>query len=168
MFLELIATFAAGIGAAAAVFALAHLTGGRLPRYAAPAAAGLAMLAYAIWSEYSWASRTAGTLPEGVEVLVAIPESKLWRPWTHVVPQVTRFMALDRAGVQTNPEAPGVLLADIYLFARWNPPARLPQFVDCPNRARAEVTEAALADLSQAAWRSAPKDDPLLEALCTS
>jgi hypothetical protein len=77
-------------------------------------------------------------------------------------------MALDRAGVQSNPEAPGVLLADVYLFARWNPPARLTQLVDCPNRARAEVSEAALADLSQAVWRSAPEDDPLLEALCTS
>ncbi|PKQ12698.1 MAG: hypothetical protein CVT70_07175 [Alphaproteobacteria bacterium HGW-Alphaproteobacteria-1] len=168
MFFELIATFAAGIGAAAAVVALAHMTGGRLPRYTAPAAAGLAMLAYAIWSEYSWAARTAGTLPDGVEVLVEIPETRPWKPWTLVVPQVTRFMALDRAGVQSNPEAPGVLLADVYLFARWNPPARLPQLVDCLNRARAEVSEAALADPSQAAWRSAPEDDPLLEALCTS
>ena len=114
MFFELIATFAAGIGAAGLVFALAHLTGGRLPRYAAPATAGLAMLAYAIWSEYTWAARTAGTLPEGVEVIEEIPESKPWKPWTLAVPQVTRFVALDRAGVQTNPQAPGVLLADVY------------------------------------------------------
>lgn len=168
MFIELIATFATGIATGALVFALAHLSGGRLPRYAAPAAAGLAMLAYAIWSEYTWAARTAGTLPEGVEVLVEVPESRPWKPWTLVVPQVTRFMALDRAGVQSNPEAPGVLLADVYLFARWNPPARVPQFVDCANRALAEVSDAALADPSQAAWRSAPEDDPLLEALCTS
>lgn len=168
MFLELIATFAAGIGAAAAVLVLAHLSGGRLPRYAAPAAAGLAMLAYAIWSEYSWAARMAGTLPEGVEVIHEVAESKPWKPWTYAVPQVTRFVVLDRAGVQSNPAVPGVFLVDVYLFARWNPPARLPQFVDCPNRARAEVTEAALANPSRAAWRRAPEDDPLLEALCTS
>lgn len=168
MFFELIATFATGIGAAGLVFALARLTGGRLPRYAAPAAAGLAMLAYAIWSEYSWAARMAGTLPEGVEVIEEISESKPWKPWTLAVPQVTRFVALDRAGVQTNPQAPGVLLADVYLFARWQPPVRLPQFVDCANRARADVTEAALADLSQAAWRRAPEGDALMEALCRS
>ncbi|MBC7131694.1 MAG: hypothetical protein H5U16_01125 [Roseovarius sp.] len=168
MFIELIATFAIGIATGALVFATAQLSGGRLPRYAAPAAAGIAMIAYAIWSEYSWAARTADTLPEGVEVIAEVSESKLWKPWTHAVPQVTRFVALDRAGVRINPEAPGVLLADIYLFARWSPPARVTQFVDCANSALAEVSEAALADLSQAAWRPAPEHDPLMEALCTS
>jgi Zn-dependent protease with chaperone function len=168
MFIELIATFAAGIAAAALTFATAHLSGGRLPRYAVPAVAGLAMLAYAIWSEYSWASRTASALPEGVEVVAEIRETKLWKPWTYLAPQVTRFMALDRAAVQRNPEAPGIVLTDLYLFARWTPPARLAQLVDCGRVMRADVTEAALTDPAQAEWRAMEEDDPLREALCQS
>jgi hypothetical protein len=166
MFFELIATFAAGIAAAGLALIAGHLSGGRLPKWITPVMAGAAMLGYAIWSEYSWAGRTTDGLPEGVEVLVTVEETRVWKPWTYVVPQVTRIMALDRAGVQTNPEAPGILLADLYFFERWTPPAKRPQLVDCAEGARADVSEAALADPSQATWRSMAEDDPLREALC--
>lgn len=166
MFFELIATFAAGIAAAGLALIAGHLTGGRLPRWAVPVAAGAAMLGYTVWSEYTWVTRTVESLPEGVDVLVTVEESKLWKPWTYVVPQTTRIMALDRSSVQTNQEAPDILLVDLYFFARWTPPAKRPQLVDCEGQARADVSEAALADPSEAAWRSADADDPLLEALC--
>jgi hypothetical protein len=168
MFFELIATFAAGIAAAGLALIAGHLSGGRMPRWLTPVLAGAAMLGYAIWSEYSWAARTADNLPEGVEVLLTVEETKVWKPWTYVIPQTTRIMALDRASVQTNPDAPGILLADLYFFARWTPPAKRPQLVDCANAARADVSAAALSDPSDAAWRRAPEDDPLMEALCTS
>ncbi|MGR3461494.1 MAG: hypothetical protein ACU0AX_10420 [Roseovarius sp.] len=168
MFFELIATFAAGIAAAGLVLIAGHLSGGRLPRWAMPVAAGAMMLGYAIWSEYTWASRTVESLPEGVDVLVTIEESKLWKPWTYVIPQTTRIMALDRASVQTNQEAPDILLVDLYFFARWTPPAKRPQLVDCARQARADVSATALADPSEATWRRAGADDPLMEALCQS
>jgi len=131
-------------------------------------AAGAAMLGYTVWSEYTWGPRTIASLPEGVEVLATVEESRVWKPWTYLVPQTTRIMALDRSGVQTNPEAPGILLADLYFFERWTPPAKRSQLVDCGGGARADVSEAALADPSDAAWRSAGPDDPLMEALCQS
>ena len=84
------------------------------------------------------------------------------------MPQVTRLMVLDRAGVQTNPAAPSILLADVYLFGRWAPVIKHPQLVDCANAARADVTEAALADPSQAAWMTVGAEDPLIAALCKS
>lgn len=166
MFFELIATFAVGIGAAGLALVLGHLSRGRLPRYAAPIVAGIAMLIYAIWSEYTWANRTMSTLPESVEVVSEVKEARFWKPWTYVVPQVTRMMVLDRAGVQTNPTAPSILLADIYLFGRWAVPVKRPQLVDCANAARADVSEAALADPSQAEWITVGEDDPVIEALC--
>ena len=126
------------------------------------------MLIYAIWSEYTWAERTVGTLPESVEVLVSVEEARLWKPWTYVVPQTTRLMVLDRAGVQTNPAAPSMLLADIYLFGRWAPPIKRPQLVDCVNGARADVSEAALIDPSQAEWMAVGAEDPLIGALCNT
>ncbi|MEI4234288.1 hypothetical protein [Roseovarius sp. D22-M7] len=168
MFFELIATVAAGMAAAGLALILGHLSGGRLPRWFIPVAAGAAMLGYAIWSEYSWAGRTVEGLPEGVEVLTTVEETRFWKPWTYVVPQTTRIMALDRAGVQTNPDASGILLADLYLFARWTPPAKRPQLVDCEAGARADVSRAALADPDAATWRSVGADDPLMEALCQS
>ncbi|MFU8776631.1 MAG: hypothetical protein ACNA7M_03035 [Roseovarius sp.] len=168
MFLELIATFAVGIGAAGLALVAGHLSRGRLPRYSAPFAAGIAMLCYAIWSEYTWADRTLGTLPETVEVVSAVEEVKFWKPWTYVAPQVTRMMVLDRAGVQTNPAAPEILLADIYLFGRWAAPMMRPQLVDCANATRADVSEAALADPSQAEWLVVGVEDPVIRALCGS
>ena len=69
MFLELIATFAAGAGAAGLVLVLNLMTGGRLPRWAMPVAAGLAMLGVAISNEASWGARTAQGLPEGLVVV---------------------------------------------------------------------------------------------------
>lgn len=166
MFFELIATFAAGIAAAGLALIANHLSGGRLPRWIVPVMAGAAMLGYTIWSEYTWAARTADALPEGVEVLVTVDETRFWKPWTYVFPQTTRIMALDRSSVQTKPEAPGILLADLYLFARWTPPAKRAQLVDCSTSMRADVSEAALADPGSAAWKSADAGDPLLEALC--
>ncbi|SEM13485.1 hypothetical protein SAMN05443999_11386 [Roseovarius azorensis] len=168
MFFELIATFAVGIGAAGLALVAGHLSRGRLPRYAAPVVAGIAMLIYAIWSEYTWAERTVNTLPESVEVLVSVEEARFWKPWTYVVPQTTRLMVLDRAGVQTNPAAPSMLLADIYLFGRWAPPVKRPQLVDCVNGARADVSEAALTDPSQAEWMTVGAEDPLIGALCNT
>jgi len=166
MFFELIATFAAGAVAAGLALIAGHLSGGRLPKWTTPVMAGAAMLGYAIWSEYSWAGRTTDGLPEGVEVLVTVEETRFWKPWTYVIPQTTRIMALDRESVQTNPDAPGILLADLYFFARWTPPAKRPQLVNCAEGARADVSGAALADPSEATWRSMDEDDPLSEALC--
>lgn len=166
MFFELVATIAAGLAAAGLALIAGHLSGGRLPRWFVPLAAGGAMLAYAVWSEYTWAGRTVAGLPEGVEVLTTVEETRLWKPWTYLVPQTTRIMALDRQGVLTNPDAQGILLADVYLFARWTPPAKRPQLVDCDKRARADVSSAALADPGTAAWRRVDGDDPLIKALC--
>ncbi|MSU91460.1 hypothetical protein GE300_17925 [Rhodobacteraceae bacterium 2CG4] len=168
MFLELIATFVAGIAAAGLVMALRRLTGNRLARWLPPVAAGAAMIAFSIWSEYSWAGRTAGGLPDGVAVVDRVSETIAWKPWTFLAPQTTRLVALDRAGAQRNPDAPGVALFDVYLFERWRPTARRPQLIDCAGAARADVTEAALADPVAADWRVLGAGDPLIRAACDS
>ncbi len=166
MFLELIATFVAGIAAAGLVMLLRRVTGNRLARWLPPVAAGVAMIAFSIWSEYSWAGRTANGLPEGVTVVDRVTETIGWKPWTYLAPQTTRLVALDRAGARRNPEAPGVALVDLYLFERWQPTARRPQLVDCDTGARADVSEAALADPAAADWHTLGGDDPLIRAAC--
>jgi len=166
MFLELIATFAAGIAAAGCALLAGRLSGGRLPRWFTPVAAGLAMLAYTIWSEYSWASRTVAALPQGVAVAETVDETIAWKPWTYLAPQTTRLIAVDTAGALVNPETPQVRLVDLYLFGRWQPTAKRPQLIDCTAPARADVTEAALAEPAAADWVSVDADDPLVAAAC--
>lgn len=166
MFIDLIATFAAGFAGAGVVLILNHLTRGRLPKWAMPMAAGSAMLGMSIWSEYTWAARTIAGQPEGVVELHTVEESKPWKPWTYVVPQATRFMALDTATIRDNPEHPDVRLVDLYLFARWAPPAKVTQFVNCADATRADATNAVLADFGRAQWLPLDQDDPLLQGAC--
>ncbi|SFJ16642.1 hypothetical protein [Albimonas pacifica] len=166
MFLELIATIVAGVGAAGVVLLLGRLMGGRLPRWGAPVAAGLAMLAATIWSEYDWEARTVAGLPEGMTVIETVEETALHRPWTYLAPLTTRLAALDVAGIQTNPEAPGVKLAEVWFFGRWRPVDRAAVMIRCAPAAQARVSDAALADVSAAEWRPMPADDPLVAAAC--
>ncbi|MBK1637022.1 hypothetical protein [Rhodovulum adriaticum] len=168
MFFELIASFVAGLGAAGLVLALDRLTGRHIPRWIMPAAAGLAMVGYAIWSEYSWAPRTVAGLPDGVVEVERIEERKPWKPWTYAVPQATRLLAVDAGGAATHPAAPGLRLVTLYAFARWHPTRAIPQLVDCGRGARADVSDAALADPSTAAWRPLERGDGLLAAVCVT
>ena len=166
MFLELIATFVAAIGAVGIVLLLNRATGGRLPRWSAPVAAGATMIAFAIWSEYSWATRTRAELPEGTTVFRSFEQSAIWKPWTYIWPQTTALAVVDTATARSRPDAPHVLLVDIYLFARWRTPGRTPQLVDCAAAARAPVSEAALADPQAARWQALGAEAPLITTLC--
>ena len=166
MFYELVATIVAGVGASGAVLAINLATRGRLPKWAMPLAAGAAMIAMAIWFEMSWASRTESALPEGVVVAETVSQSAWWRPWTYVWPQATRLVAVDTGSIRTNPAAPGTRLVDLYLFARGQPPSKVPQLIDCAAQARADVTDAALADPAAAVWRPLTAGSTLAEASC--
>lgn len=166
MFLELIATFTAALGAAGLVLLINKLTGGRLPKWVMPVAAGLTMIAYAVWSEYSWASRTQAELPPGMVVVKPIERQVFWKPWTYIKPQVTALAVLDHAGIKTQPNNADIKLADLYVFARWRRTAMVPQFLDCARGMRADVSDAALADPAQAQWRPVAADDKVLEIAC--
>ncbi|MEM8537055.1 MAG: hypothetical protein AAGF56_04250 [Pseudomonadota bacterium] len=166
MFLELIATFAAGFGAAGLALAVNIITGGKLPKWVMPVAAGLAMIGVGIANEYSWGGRTADNLPEDVVVIEDVTQSNWYRPWSYVWPQTVRLMALDRATVQTRDDQPDVKLIDLYLFARWQPPAKVQQLVHCSDQRLAMATPGALADPKQALWSDA--NPRVLAEICGS
>ena len=164
MFLELIATFAAGFGAAGVVLLLNLLTKGRLPRWAMPVAAGAAMIAMTISNEYGWAGRTVANLPDSIVVVESIDEATWFRPWTDVLPRTVRLIAVDAASAQSRADVPEMRLVDFYLFQRWQPPARATQFVDCQEGNRADVSDAALAEPGLADWR--PATPAVIAAAC--
>ncbi len=171
MFWELIATVFAGLGAAGMVLAARALGGRRIPRCTVPVAAGLAMLGFQIHSEYSWYAHQRSLLPDGVVVVSTVEDSTAWRPWSWVIPQTVRFMAVDAAGAAANRHNAEVMLADLYFFERRLAAKRVPQVVHCGQAARANLSDSldipAPGESLSKLWRRLPKHDPLLLALCS-
>ncbi len=170
MFLELIGTIFAGIAFAGVVMVVNKLTGGRLPRWAAPVAAGAGMIGMTISSEYSWYDRTRATLPEGLTIIQEVESRAFYRPWTYAVPFVDRFAAIDTVSVRTNEQVPEQRLVDLYFFGRWAPVSKLPVAVNCVDFSRANLADGAeFGDdgrLQNADWIDVSASDPIVEATC--
>lgn len=170
MFLELIATFIAGIAAAGVLMLVNRAIGGRLPRWLIPVAAGAAMLLSTISSEYSWYSRTAGPLPEGIEVAETIESKAMYRPWTYAKPYIERFVAVDVGTARRNPDQPGKVLVDLLFFGRWQPLQTLAVMFDCTNNMQTLVPEEVNFDengaLIGAKWGPIPADEPTFKLAC--
>jgi hypothetical protein len=170
MVFELIAVIVAGFAGAGVILLLNKLVKGRLPRWLMPAAAGAAMLAVTISNEYGWYPRTLAALPEGLEVAVTSEDRAFYRPWTFVVPFVSRFLAVDMIGVRSNAAAPGQRLVEVYAFGRWAAPQKKAVAVDCHGGRRADLTgEVSFGEagaLEGAAWRKVGTDDPIVRTVC--
>lgn len=76
------------------------LTARRLPKWIVPAAAGLGILGYQIYMEYSWFERTQQMLPEGSVVTEVRETPAFWRPWTFAVPLKMGFSVVEPSKVQ--------------------------------------------------------------------
>ena len=171
MFLELIATAIAGIATAGMVMLLNRVTGGRLPRWVAPVAAGLAMIGMTISMEYSWYSRTLSNLPEGVVVAQPVEKSpSFYQPWTYVAPYVDRFVAADELSVRRNADLPEQRLVDLYFFGRWAPLSKVPVLMDCdmPRMAALvdDVKYASTGEVIAPDWVPMETDDPIRTLVC--
>src|SRR5690606_22292277 len=83
MFFELIAAVVAGVAVAGIAMGLRWISRGFLPKWIVPAAAGLGMLSFAIWSEYSWFERNVATQPTGVIVAWNNEQRSFLRPWSY-------------------------------------------------------------------------------------
>lgn len=170
MFLELIAVIFAGFAVAGVVMLMNRITGGRLPRWAAPVAAGLAMIGVTVASEYGWYSRTVANLPEGLEVAEVIEKKNFYRPWTYLVPYHDRFVAVDIATMRTHVAAPGQYLAEVYFFGRWAPISQLSTVLDCQNWRRAVVKPDSqftqTGQIGGVDWVSPPAQDSILKTVC--
>lgn len=170
MFIELIATIFAGIAGAGVFMLLNKGLGGRLPRWLVPVAAGAAMIAATVSNEYTWFSRTAGGMPDGLEIAQTNESQALYRPWTYIWPFVDRFVAVDMSAMITHPDHPDLRLTDTYFFGRWAPVNRLPVLADCNEGRRAAIMDgiafSADGNVLDADWVTVPTDDPLLQTIC--
>lgn len=170
MFLELIATFAIGFAAAGVSHLINRLSGRRLPRWLIPVSAGLAMIGFTIFNEYTWFQRTKAALPEGVSVAKTVETSAFYRPWTYAFPYVDRFIALDRVTMRRNTNLPDQRIFDLLIYGRWSPVHRVRSVFNCKTGERADLTEGvSIGDdgrIIGAAWVTTGADDPLMKAAC--
>lgn len=171
MALELIAAVVFGVGAAG-VAMLARRLIPIIPRFAIPAAAGLAMIGFTIWSEYAWFARQTAALPPGVAVATSIAEPSPFRPWTFVKPFTDRFIAVDLEGARRHPDTPEQVLVTLYMFERHTPTASAPMLVDCAGKRRADIADGATFDgdgrIADVTWGEVGAEDPLVSAVCAS
>lgn len=170
MFLELIATVFAGLALAGVVMLIRKATGGRLPNWVVPVAAGLGMIATTISNEYGWYGRTTDSLPAGLEIAQTVENQSFYRPWTYVRPYVDRFVAVDTASLRENPALPGQRMVDLYFYGRWAPPSSMRVLLDCNGERRASLADGAEfgADgrVTDANWIGVGADDPVLATGC--
>lgn len=170
MIIEFVAVIAIGFAAAGVAMLLRRATGNRLPRFATPAAAGLAMLGFTIWGEYSWYPRTAQALPADVPILSVHAEPSVFRPWTYLVPFVNRFSAVDLASARRNAALPDQVIVDVVLMGRHSASAKVPVMVDCAENRRADLVDGMAFDdtgaLRDAHWHALGPDHPLIGHVC--
>ncbi|MFT6169441.1 MAG: hypothetical protein ACJAR9_001560 [Celeribacter sp.] len=167
MLLEFIATLSLGAGAAGIVLLVQKLTGGTLPRWAMPAAAGLAMFAFAVWSEYSWSARSMKALGPDAVVASEVKQKQIWRPWTFFAPVTTRLIAFSGTDIL---DIDGTVVVDMYLLSRWQDGAVVPAAFDCLLNRRADLFNGRGDDiettLKSADWLAVGADDLVLRTAC--
>ena len=171
MGLELIAAFVAAVACAGMTMVARKLSRGVLPVWITPAAAGLGMIAFAVWSEYDWFGRLSGELPEGVTIVWQDDAPSPLRPWTFVVPLTTAFTAMDTRKLAPHPDNGALVLAPVYAFARWEGVKEGFMVVDCAKRQSAILTETVRIDaaglLTGADWLPMTEDDAIGSAACS-
>lgn len=171
MGIELIAAFVAAVAAAGVAMILRKLSGGRLPKWITPAAAGAGMIAFAVYMEYGWFGRQADALPEGVTIVWQDTSPSPLRPWTMVFPMTKAFTAMDTRRLAPHPDNPSLVLAPVFAFARWQNLREGFMVVDCATRQSALLTEGVSIDaqgqLAGAAWTPLAEGDAIGSAACS-
>ncbi|MEY4982373.1 MAG: hypothetical protein RIR62_639 [Pseudomonadota bacterium] len=171
MGIELIAAFVAAVACAGLAMTARKLSGGRLPKWITPAAAGAGMIAFAVWNEYDWFGRLETSLPEGAVIIYRDDSPSPLRPWTMLFPMTKAFTAMDTRRLAPHPQNPDLVLAPVYAFARWQGVREGYMVVDCAARQSALLTEGVSIDASGAlvgaAWTPAEADDPIGRAACS-
>lgn len=165
---------AVGVAAAGAVMLLWRVFGAKAPKGVIALSAGLAMVCFVLWNDYSWFGRTSAALPESMIVTGAFTASSPLAPWTLLFPPVNRYAAVDVASARRHESAPALRLVDTYLITRHTPTAVIAQAYDCAARRRVETPdEAALAQLlgpeaEAMAWAAVAPEDAAFAALCAN
>lgn len=133
----------------------------KTPKWVIPVMAGLGMMSYQVYNEYSWYGDTAAKLPEGSVVVTSVPQSVWFRPWSFVKPQVFQFVVLDTVNVTSVSDS--VKQAQVYFFERRLPAQTLDVLFDCQKRVQTYVINQ---DVTRLNWQKLAYTDRALELIC--
>lgn len=95
MIWHLLAVFIFGICAGSLAFLFIKLSRNRLPKWLIPVFAGIAMLSYLAYYDYTWFDFKRSQLPAESVVVEEGRASNFFRPWSYAVPPVSSFVVLD-------------------------------------------------------------------------
>lgn len=123
--------------------------------------AGLGMMSYQVFSEYTWFSNMRDKLPEGSEVVATVPTSTWFRPWSYIKPQIFQFVVLDTANA--TPMVNDVVKAQVYFFERRLPAQKLDVLLDCQEKRQTYVINH---DLTRLNWEKLSYTDEALKLVC--
>jgi hypothetical protein len=168
MIWHLIAAIAAALSGAGIALVLRSLTRNRLPKWIIPAFAGLGMLSYTIYFEYTWFDTKQARLPEGSVVTSIEKGTMLWRPWTMKFPMPLVYTVFDGANAQIEDTEQGrVARFVLYRFEKQHLVSSVSSGAYqllCNERAMFRLNEAGQARFETMAELKA--DDPLYLAVC--
>lgn len=170
MLLEFIAGVAIAVGAGGMAHLAIRLSGQRLPGWLTPAAAGFAMIAFAVWAEYSWADRIKSNLPPEVTFVSQNAVTSWFRPWTYVWPLTNRMILIDTRFDRRNEAYPELLMTAIVMMGRYEMGRQIPVVFDCASGRRADLRADVVitedGSFEGADWRDLGRDDPMVRAAC--
>ena len=159
-----------GLGVAGTLHLVSRLLGGRLPKWVISSGAGLAMIAFAIWSEYSWYPRFRATLPETMHIVSAPAETAFYRPWSYLYPVTHRFIVVDLGAAVHAETAPERFVAPVSIVARWSPIQQVQVAFDCAGGRRADLFRGGKmgsdGEVTGVDWVTPGPGDELLSAAC--
>ena len=141
MIYHLVITILLGVAVAGFLMLARKVVGDRLPTYLIPAAAGAAMIAYNVWHEYTWHERTIARLPASIHVLGKFAQPAPFRPWSYVVPSVSRILFIDTSRMLRNPNAAHLVLFEFLEVERLQPTKLRRVLYDCTDKRVADVPE---------------------------
>ena len=170
MIWELVGTLTVAVAIGALAHMLVRVAGGRLPGWLVPVSAGVGMLIFVIYMEYSWSGRLVAQLPEEATVASRNATTAWFRPWTYAVPLTTRMTIIDHRFDRTHADHPGLVITRLVLLGRWDPARPVPVVFDCIEGRRADLRDdVRFGDggaLEGVRWWTLPGDDALLRAVC--
>lgn len=133
----------------------------KTPKWFIPFMAGLGMMSYQVFSEYTWFDNTKSKLPEGSVVVASVPTTTWFRPWSYIKPQIFQFVVLDTANVTAIDEK--TKQAQVYFFERQLPAQKLDVLFDCQKDVQTYVVNN---DLSRLNWEKLAYTDYALKLIC--
>lgn len=95
MIWHLLAVFIFGICAGSLAFLVIKISRNRLPKWLIPVSAGIGMLSYLAYYDYTWFDFKRSQLPTESVVVEQGRAGNFFRPWSYVAPPVSSFVVLD-------------------------------------------------------------------------